>query len=67
MICVINGAQEEQAQLRESMSRSWGTAGASPVSRGGALAMSSWCALYPARSHTQAQPVHGSKTGRQAP
>ncbi|KAK9908199.1 hypothetical protein WJX75_004163 [Coccomyxa subellipsoidea] len=38
----LRSIQEEQAQLRESMSRSWGTAGASPVSRGGALAMSSW-------------------------
>ncbi|CAL8469414.1 g8955 [Coccomyxa elongata] len=38
----LRSIQEEQAQLRESMGRSWGTAGASPVSRGGALAMSSW-------------------------
>lgn len=40
--------QEEQAQLRESMSRSWGAAGASPgSSRGGMLmaALSSWCAF----------------------
>jgi hypothetical protein len=58
----VGDGQAEQQQLRESMSRSWGAAGASPGSRGSHHVISSWCTSAPCPCGSYLKPA-GSTAG----